>query len=830
MDIRQKAEQLLQAKHNQIETVADEDLSSLIHELRVHQVELELQNEELRQTQRELEKAQSKYFDLYHFAPIGYFTFDKNGLIIELNLAGADLLGLERERLLNKPFISYLNSEFHQAFYLHRLRTLESDTVQNCELTLHKRDGTQIYVQIKSVAMSPEPGEPKYLHSAITDLTERKAAESKLNEQARFIESIAESSPNILYVDHVAEQRNLYINQAMQNILGYTVAEVQAMGRNFLPNLTHSDDLSQFAEVAQQLNSKPGQVIESKFRMRDKQGQWHWFLARNLVFERAPDGRIAKILGTMQDVTAQQRIQDALAESEKRYRLVTELISDYVYACRIFPDGQVDSIWVTDAFYRIYGLSNESIEKQGWLHFVHPDYRHIVSDNIQKILHQQAYDCEYCVITFDGTVRWLRDSGKPVHWQGADHPVLVYGAVQDITERKRAEELLRSNYQFLETLINTIPSPIFYKDKLGRYLGCNDIFAQKILGSSSKQIIGRSLYDFPSVSYDLADAYHARDLELLARSGVQIYEQQVYHFDGTPHEYLFYKATFEDSHTAVAGIVGVMLDITERKHMEDVLRTNETRYRQLAELNQRLLGQAQQDAATKAELLREVNHRVKNNLSAIIGLLYAEQRYAETEQLSIHHMIMKELIGRVRGLATVHNLLSASQWQPLLLSELTRQISLSAIQALPPGQHISIKVQDSPLRLTADQAHNLALVINELTTNTVKHALSAAGQTAEILKTSEVQITVRISCRDNLVNFEFRDNGVGYPEAILQAQHHQMAYCNVGFDLIQNIVRRALRGQLLLSNDHGAVTVIKFKLEMKSHEYEVQSTEYDMCI
>jgi PAS domain S-box-containing protein len=213
--------------------------------------------------------------------------------------------------------------------------------------------------------------------------------------------------------------------------------------------------------------------------------------------------------------------------------------------------------------------------------------------------------------------------------------------------------------------------------------------------------------------------------------------------------------------------------------------------------NARLYEQARQDAETRAVLLREVNHRVKNNLTAIIGLLYAERRRAGMEDRAAYQSIMNALINQVQGLATVHSLLSASGWAPLLLSQLTTQVIRSSLQMLPRDKGVSVEVTPSPVRVTPDQAHNLALVINELTTNTVKHALQ---------ERDTAHLTVRIALDDDTVLFEFRDDGLGYPEEALQLERQ-----NVGLDLIQNMVHKGLRGELSLHNDHGAVAVIQFR-------------------
>jgi two-component sensor histidine kinase len=210
----------------------------------------------------------------------------------------------------------------------------------------------------------------------------------------------------------------------------------------------------------------------------------------------------------------------------------------------------------------------------------------------------------------------------------------------------------------------------------------------------------------------------------------------------------------------------------------------------------RLYEQTKQDAQTKAVLLREVNHRVKNNLSAIIGLLYTEQRHAQVEDQVTYRAIMQDLISRIQGIATVHRLLSASEWSPLLLSDLASHVIRSALQALPSDQQVFVEVSPSPVRVKAKPANSLALVMNELATNTIKYAL-VERQTA--------RITVRIDQDADIIHFEFRDDGPGYPQNVLRMESH-----NVGLYLIQTLVREDLDGELTLGNENGAVTTIRF--------------------
>jgi two-component sensor histidine kinase len=209
--------------------------------------------------------------------------------------------------------------------------------------------------------------------------------------------------------------------------------------------------------------------------------------------------------------------------------------------------------------------------------------------------------------------------------------------------------------------------------------------------------------------------------------------------------------------------------------------------------------QARQDAETKLALLHEVNHRIKNNLTAIIGLLYAERHHAKAEGRT-YQDILNNLINRVQGLATVHELLSASEWRSLPLIDLAWQVIHAALHVLSPSKQILIDVSPSPVRVSPTQANHLALVINELATNSMKYALP---------ERDKVQISVSIALEENVIRFQFQDNGPGYPEEVLKSGHH---HNNVGLYLVQTMVHSSLQGEVTFHNDHGAVTVIRFKM------------------
>jgi PAS domain S-box-containing protein len=147
-------------------------------------------------------------------------------------------------------------------------------------------------------------------------------------------------------------------------------------------------------------------------------------------------------------------------------------------------------------------------------------------------------------------------------------------------ELEASKASLREQLFFLQVLLDAIPSPVFYKDTQGIYLGCNKGF-EEFIGLAKDEIVGKTVHGI--APKDLADRYHEADNELLRKPGKQTYESQVTYADGTPHNVIFNKATYTDSHGNLAGLVGVILDVTERKRAERELCESESRFRNLVE-------------------------------------------------------------------------------------------------------------------------------------------------------------------------------------------------------------------------------------------------------
>lgn len=231
---------------------------------------------------------------------------------------------------------------------------------------------------------------------------------------------------------------------------------------------------------------------------------------------------------------------------------ITELIS--------IIDTEGNIVRANRTFMEYFGVSGEDLREKKCLDFFCGEK---VPEKSSSDKTADIHRAEQEVVDRNG--RTFRISTFPYAYPEADFQGAILVA-RDVTERKRMEEAIREQLDFLQVLINAIPNPIFYKDVHGVYLGCNKAF-EEYVGLGREQIIGKTVYDVASGA--LADAYHEADLALFRQPGVQTYESRVVYADGTEHDVILYKATFHEPDGTLRGLVGTILDITERKRLEE---------------------------------------------------------------------------------------------------------------------------------------------------------------------------------------------------------------------------------------------------------------------
>jgi two-component system cell cycle sensor histidine kinase/response regulator CckA len=176
--LQKRAEEFLDKHPSAVERMPPRDVRSLIEELHLHQIELELQNEELRGAQEQIEAARQAFSDLYDFAPVGYFTVSDKGIVVRANLPGASMLGMERAELIGRPFSHFISKDFQDAYYFHSRQVSGTDDRLTCELILLRKEGSELYAELTTRRV-PYSGANYELQTTVTDITERKLGEKQ---------------------------------------------------------------------------------------------------------------------------------------------------------------------------------------------------------------------------------------------------------------------------------------------------------------------------------------------------------------------------------------------------------------------------------------------------------------------------------------------------------------------------------------------------------------------------------------------------------------------------------------------------------------------------
>ena len=221
--LRGRAEKMLRKQPAELDKMAPEEIKHLFHELQVHQIELEVQNDEMCRLQQEILVSREKYFDLYDLAPVGYLTFNEKGLIVEANLTVTNLLGLERDYLISKPVTRFIVKEDQDLYYLHRKQLLETQAPQVCELRMLRKGGAPFWARIEAMVAQSSNDDAPLFWTTVSDITERKRAEEERLEMVQGLQQTQKLESLGLLAGGVAHD----FNNLLMAILGHADLAMQ---------------------------------------------------------------------------------------------------------------------------------------------------------------------------------------------------------------------------------------------------------------------------------------------------------------------------------------------------------------------------------------------------------------------------------------------------------------------------------------------------------------------------------------------------------------------------------------------------------------------------
>jgi PAS domain S-box-containing protein len=222
-DLRKQAEKLLAAPDSSSVPHSMAELYHLLHELDTHRIELELQNDELLKTQKQLQDTTQEYFDFYNFSPVGYITLNSAGIILTANMTLSGMLGVEKQHTINRPFSDFVLDLDQDVLYLYRQELLNNQYTQSCELRLRKNDGQHLWVKLDGLSKMDQKKHD--MHLALTDINDLKETEMLLSKSEADLRAIFDNVlDGIIKIDGHGIIES--INAATESIFGFSAEEL----------------------------------------------------------------------------------------------------------------------------------------------------------------------------------------------------------------------------------------------------------------------------------------------------------------------------------------------------------------------------------------------------------------------------------------------------------------------------------------------------------------------------------------------------------------------------------------------------------------------------
>ena len=576
--LRRQAVARLRATRRDVAAMPVKDVQQLVHELQVHQIELEMQNDELRRTQAELGVARDRYLDLYDFAPTGYLTLDRRSTIVKANLRVATMLGVGRNELLGQPLVRFIAGDSQDTFRRHCQDVLKTGQRQTCEVQLRNQAGAARWVNLESLAVYEEPGRMTRWRTSLMDIGDRRRAEQALLEKEELFRAFLDHAPNLAFVKGT-DGRYLYVNSRFDEVFQFERGS--ALGKS---------DVEIFSrDQAEQFQANDRKVLESGLTKEfEETALYSDGLHTSIVVKfplRNEAGQIYAIGGIVTDITDRKRVEAALQDSEERMRA--------------FLDNSVTVAWMKDAegrylyasptFERQFGVSVEDLRGK-------TDFTLWPREVAEKFLKDdQTVLNENCVLEFfeeahtlDGTSSWWLTHKFP--YQDPYGNRYVGGFAVNVTDRKKVEDELRK--------LNT--ELIRAKERWDWVLRATqdgvwdwDLLHDTVYFSPRWKAMHGFQETYESESSEAwSERIHPDDRQRVMAHLHSYWQKQAPHFweeyriyrnDGTLMWVLDRGVAVWDEQDRVVRMVGSETDITWRKESEEALRRSEHEFYTLAD-------------------------------------------------------------------------------------------------------------------------------------------------------------------------------------------------------------------------------------------------------
>ena len=605
-------------------------------------------------------------------------------------------------------------------------------------------------------------GAPIKIFGTIQDITERKLAEAALLESEARHRALFEQSPYGIMLHDAISGELIMANQMSAKMFGRHVEELLGTSPSFSSN-DPEDSLRRWKRV---LETGEKEIYERSFTVGDGKIRYAEITATPI---KDSSGSVTLILAQLQDITDRKDLEKALEVSREHYRIVSELISNHAFSQRYVEEtDQWVSDWGMGSTARLLGYSEE--EFGGIVSVLHPEDHDRAVAGWEAVQQGVDNEGEYRVIAKNGDVHWLHIKRKAILDPNGQNVVRFYGVTQDITQRKRAEEVLRHSEQQLRRFAEAIPDRAVVLDKNGVYLRVLETHANHQY-SGRIAVEGDTLQDVYTPEFTAFCL--ARIQQVLQTQENQSIE---YHhtIEGKTYYFEARLVPYQDSQMSELGVLWIARSVTAHKEAEAAIQ---------AALNE------------KETLLKEIHHRVKNNMQIISSLLRMQAMRIRDDELAY---LFRESESRVHSMALIHEqLYQTTDFAKVDFKEYCQQL----IQHITNMQRVTKDIQINldhiePVTLTLETAIPCGLIINEVITNAFKHAFPRDYEHG--------QISVRLHPTATEYNLTIQDNGIGLPDNFGAPETQTL-----GVRLIQTLVNQ-IDGQVKFHTDNGARVDVTF--------------------
>lgn len=642
-------------------------------------------------------------------------------------------------------------------------RIIETGQPMTYEITM-LRDGEQRTFLTMRFPIDLEDGQ-RLLGGIALDVTDRAHAQESLRESERALAE-AESLAHLGSYWRDAESGELHCSREMLRLLGLDpnvpVVPVQEMY-----DRTHPDDLPRVGEVMHAAIAER-RAVECQHRLILPDGTQRHVLRRMLpVFD--DKGRHLRNVGMMQDITERIHAEEALKESERALAQAQAIahMGSYDY------NALTDTLRWSDEVFRLMGVDKADFHghRQDFRSRIHPDdYEHFMAFRSQVLASHMPAEGDLRIVRPNGEVRHLHEWMVPRYDSEGRH-VGDQGTVLDVTEQRATAEALRKADALREQILASLDEVVMVVDIPSRtIISCNPA-VQKVFGYRPEELIGRS----SEILHASPERFRQFTLERSRRMGpdsVSRFDWQMRRKDGT----LFsteHSLSFLTETTGLRPIVSVVRDISDRKRAEEQM---------AASLKE------------KEILLREIHHRVKNNLQVIASLLSLQMQGLSDASA----MVLRESQNRIRAMSIIHaKLYESRDIARVEFGGFVRDLGAVLFKAYgaDPGL-ITLAVDAGKASMNIDTVIPCSLIVNELLANCVRHAFPGG-------RSGGIRVSVRRKgCNYTLV---VADDGVGFPPGLDFRNTPSL-----GLQLV-NMLSEQLNGDLELATGPGTRFTLKFQ-------------------